>query len=272
VAIGTGATGTCSASAITAGAVFFDGFDVATLLDVRALFGADGIGPVCFGFLVTASAGFAADFTADFFATFFADVSAGFLAGFSADFLAGLLGAARVGALTGFLPARLVDFFVDDRTLGLAAFALAFFAAMRDPFAGDVAVDFLRVILDIRLPFVAFDGSVFQALWVPGQVQARSANAVPRCANLPASEYGYKGFEASPSRSCCARALDNLNKKFRAKWTSFKLKDWQRDAGRRALVTGRRANARQRSIFPSAPAPRGPVSRGNGNRNAAASV
>jgi hypothetical protein len=59
-----------------------------------------------------------------------------------------------------------------------------------------VLEDFLRVFLDIRLPFVAFSGSII----APLRVLRRNC---PRWANLPTSEYGYNGFcVATRPHSC----------------------------------------------------------------------
>ena len=59
--------------------------------------------------------------------------------------------------------------------------------------------DFLRVFLDIRLPFVAFSGSIIAVLRLPRW-------NCPRWANLPTSEYGYNGFHATsrphPLKAC----------------------------------------------------------------------
>jgi hypothetical protein len=54
--------------------------------------------------------------------------------------------------------------------------------------------DFLRVFLDIRLPFVAFSGSIIAVLRVPHRWRKPSCR---RWANLPAPEYGYNGFYAT---------------------------------------------------------------------------
>ena len=58
--------------------------------------------------------------------------------------------------------------------------------------------DFLRVFLDIRLPFVAFGGSIIGVLRVS---RGRIGFAADRWASLIGPEYGYKDFEASPVRS-----------------------------------------------------------------------
>ena len=55
--------------------------------------------------------------------------------------------------------------------------------------------DFLRVFLDIRLPFVAFGRSI---IGVAGLVLA-NRNQVGGWASLMASEYGYKEFDVPPS-------------------------------------------------------------------------
>ena len=62
--------------------------------------------------------------------------------------------------------------------------------------------DFLRVFLDIRLPFVAFGGSI---MGIAGLVLA-NWNQAGRWASLMAPEYGYKEFDAPPIRSLTALA------------------------------------------------------------------
>jgi hypothetical protein len=70
------------------------------------------------------------------------------------------------------------------------------FAAGFDPaalaLAGLVLEDFLRVCLDIRLPFVAFGGSIIAGLRMLLRRQRGWAN-------LPASEYGYRDSRHQPS-------------------------------------------------------------------------
>jgi hypothetical protein len=58
--------------------------------------------------------------------------------------------------------------------------------------------DFLRVFLDIRLPFVAFRGSTIAVLRV---LRGGIGFATDRWASLIGPDYGYKDFEASPVRS-----------------------------------------------------------------------
>jgi len=66
------------------------------------------------------------------------------------------------------------------------------FATGRPP--GEVLGDFLRDFLDIRLPFVAFGGSIIRVLQpLPlRRIRARG------WASLTASEYAYKEFDATP--------------------------------------------------------------------------
>jgi hypothetical protein len=54
--------------------------------------------------------------------------------------------------------------------------------------------DFLRDFLDIRLPFVAFGGSIIGLLRVPSGTPAK----IGGWASLTAPEYGYKEFDAAP--------------------------------------------------------------------------
>jgi hypothetical protein len=56
--------------------------------------------------------------------------------------------------------------------------------------------DFLRVFLDIRLPFVAFSGSIIALLRV-------LYGNCPCWANLPTPEYGYNGFCATLRPHSC---------------------------------------------------------------------
>src|SRR6185312_3257081 len=62
---------------------------------------------------------------------------------------------------------------------------------------GEVLGDFLRDFLDIRLPFVAFGGSIIRLLRTPPPWRIRARG----WASLTASEYGYKEFDAPPVRS-----------------------------------------------------------------------
>jgi hypothetical protein len=75
-------------------------------------------------------------------------------------------------ALRGFAAGVLTEAVEPPR----AAFAVAVFRAevLEDPFAGPLE-DFLRVFLDIRLPFVAFGGSTNRVL----RVSSRSAGFAP---------------------------------------------------------------------------------------------
>ena len=65
-----------------------------------------------------------------------------------------------VAVLMGDLAAILVGFGADVWPVVLTDFWAGLFDPVRDAFAGAVPRDFLRVFLDIRLPFVAFGGSV----------------------------------------------------------------------------------------------------------------
>jgi hypothetical protein len=66
--------------------------------------------------------------------------------------------------------------------------------------------EFLRDFLDIRLPFVAFSGSV----WCDCGSVRRSR--LDRCcdANMLTSEYGYKGFDATHV-PCANKAQQRLD-------------------------------------------------------------
>jgi hypothetical protein len=79
------------------------------------------------------------------------------------------------------------------------AFAAGFFADFagwaRTAFRTGVLGDFLRVFLDIRLPFVAFAGSTIRV------IARASWNRADCWANLMASEYAYREFDAPPIRS-----------------------------------------------------------------------
>jgi hypothetical protein len=65
-------------------------------------------------------------------------------------------------------PARLFAFLADVRAVARRFFEDAFFADVFDrawaAFPEDALGDFLRVFLDIRLPFVAFGGSTIEVL------------------------------------------------------------------------------------------------------------
>jgi hypothetical protein len=71
-----------------------------------------------------------------------------------------------------------------------------FLAEVFDGFLEGVLGDFLRVFLDIRLPFVAFSGSIIALLRVV-------YGNCPCWANLPISEYGYNGFCATLRPHSC---------------------------------------------------------------------
>jgi hypothetical protein len=73
-------------------------------------------------------------------------------------------------------------------------------AAFREAGLGDFLGDFLRVFLDIRLPFVAFGGSI---KGIAGLALA-SRNQAVCWASLMVPEYGYKEYDAPPVRSLTA--------------------------------------------------------------------
>ena len=105
---------------------------------------------------------------------------------------------ARAGALaTGFfaLPADLPA--VARLVFEGGDFADAFDGA-RAGLPDDALGDFLRVFLDIRLPFVAFGGSIIAVLRV---FSLAIRNRADRWASLMAPEYGYKEFEIPAVRS-----------------------------------------------------------------------
>jgi len=101
------------------------------------------------------------------------------------------------GALCDGLPVRFFDTF--------AAFRPAFAVLVLEAFDDFAALgcldeglgDFLRDFLDIRLPFVAFGGSIIRLLRTPPPWRIRARG----WASLTASEYGYKEFDAPPVRS-----------------------------------------------------------------------
>jgi hypothetical protein len=82
----------------------------------------------------------------------------------------------------------------------LADFAAAF--RVGEVFAGEVLGDFLRDFLDIRLPFVAFSGSIIRLLRVLSG-EGESGQWLGKCDGpiLTALGYGYKEFDAQPVRS-----------------------------------------------------------------------
>jgi hypothetical protein len=77
-----------------------------------------------------------------------------------------------------------------------ADFTAAAGAALRDAGLGD----FLRVFLDIRLPFVAFGGSIMDT----ASLLPAGRNQAVCWASLMASEYGYKEFDIPPVCSLIA--------------------------------------------------------------------
>jgi hypothetical protein len=118
--------------------------------------------------VAAAGGDFCGAFTFNFFDVALCDAVAGFLS----DFLAGVFAAVR--------PVPVLDFLAD----------------VFDAFLEGVLGDFLRVFLDIRLPFVAFSGSIIALLRV------LRWNCL-RWANLPTSEYGYNGFCATLGPHSC---------------------------------------------------------------------
>jgi len=90
--------------------------------------------------------------------------------------------------------------------LVLAAFPTAFLAAFADFAAafrlGDVLGDFVRDFLDIRLPFVAFSGSIIGVLRVSsGEGESSQWLGESDRPSLTGLGYGYKEFDARPVRS-----------------------------------------------------------------------
>jgi hypothetical protein len=92
-------------------------------------------------------------------------------------FLAGLLSAARL-----VLAPRVFAAFDDFARAGRR---------------GEVLEDFLRNFVDIRLPFVAFGGSIIRVL----RSCSATRNRPGGWASLMAPEYGYKEFDAQPALS-----------------------------------------------------------------------
>jgi hypothetical protein len=80
------------------------------------------------------------------------------------NFFEGALCDARAAASRGFLAARLTDFFAVALRVVAAGFLADVFDGARVAFPERDLGDFLRVFLDIRLPFVAFGGSTIGAL------------------------------------------------------------------------------------------------------------
>jgi len=113
------------------------------------------------------------------------------------NFLDGALCDARAAAFPCRLLAVLADFFaVVLRVLAAGVLADDFDGA-RVAFPEGVLGDFLRVFLDIRLPFVAFGGSI---MGIAARASA-GRNRADCWASLMGWEYGYKEFDAPPVRS-----------------------------------------------------------------------
>jgi hypothetical protein len=88
----------------------------------------------------------------------------------------------------------------------LTAFPTVFLAAFADLAAGfrrgEVLGDFLRDFLDIRLPFVAFSGSIIGVLRVSfGEGESGQRLGRSEGPSLTGLGYGYKEFDAQPVRS-----------------------------------------------------------------------
>ena len=147
--------------------------------------GAVSVGAIALGSTAISGAGFFARTVPGFFdAISGAATCFGGLAGVFAKALV-LLTAVLVGVLMGLLTGRFIGllatvflavlaatsavFETDLRPVVLTDFWTVFFGAVPAALLDPAAWDFLRVFLDIRLPFVAFGGTVFVALWVlPG--------------------------------------------------------------------------------------------------------
>jgi hypothetical protein len=95
-------------------------------------------------------------------------------------------------AVAGLLTVFLADVFAAVRPAPVPDFLAAVFGGFLEGVLGD----FLRVFLDIRLPFVAFSGSIITLLRV-------LYGNCPCWANLPTSEYGYNGFCATRRPHSC---------------------------------------------------------------------
>jgi hypothetical protein len=80
------------------------------------------------------------------------------------NFFEGALCDAFAAAFPGFLAARLADFFAVALRVFAAGFLVDAFDGARVAFPERDLGDFLRVFLDIRLPFVAFGGSTIRVL------------------------------------------------------------------------------------------------------------
>src|SRR6266550_2424982 len=113
------------------------------------------------------------------------------------NFLDGALCDARAAVFPSRLLAVLADFFtVVLRVLAAGVLADDFDGAWVAFPAGGLG-DFLRVFLDIRLPFVAFGGSI-----IGGAARASVCRIRADCwASLMGWEYGYREFVAPPVRS-----------------------------------------------------------------------
>jgi len=119
----------------------------------------------------------------------FNGLDAGLWDGWTTAVLSGLSGFFAT-ALRAFVAGALSEVFAPPR----AAFAVV---AFRAEFFEDPLEDFLRVFLDIRLPFVAFGGSIIAG--IAGLPASRNRSGC--WASLMASEYASKHFDAPPVRS-----------------------------------------------------------------------
>ena len=93
------------------------------------------------------------------------------------------------------LVALLPGFFADARLIVEGCFFVAAFDRARGALREDGLGDFMRVFLDIRLPFVAFGGSIMGVLRV---LSRQGADLTDCWARPTASEYGYQEFDAPP--------------------------------------------------------------------------
>ena len=110
----------------------------------------------------------------------------------------GALWDAPLGVVAGCLVAFLPDSLGAARRVLEGGFIADVTERARDAFPEAGLGDFLRVFLDIRLPFVAFGGSTMTIAGLVPRVRNRAGS---RWASLMAAEYGYKEFDAPPVRS-----------------------------------------------------------------------
>jgi hypothetical protein len=138
--------------------------------------------------VIGVASGFCAGVMGDDFSEVFGAVFCAFFGGVFAATVTGFLAAVFTlfvtAFLTVFLEAFLAAFAAAVRPAVLTGFGAVFLGFARVTLPDVAPGDFLRVFLDIRLPFVAFGGSIFRVLWGLPEPIRRCGLALCKSADL----------------------------------------------------------------------------------------